>query len=107
MSHLLLVLIAIFATAFAQILLKKASFFDINTSSWLLYMSISAVSYAFSFVLYSRVLKYFPLNKIYPTMTVCQLILVTLYGLWIGEVITTRHSLGLAIGVLSIYLIMS
>ena len=103
----LLVIIAVFATAFAQVLLKKASFFDIKTTPWMVYMGISAVSYGFSFVLYSRVLKFYPLNKIYPTMTVGQLILVTLYGLYIGEVIGGRHSLGLLLGVLSIYLIMS
>jgi hypothetical protein len=58
-------------------------------------------------VLYSRILKYYALNKIYPAMTVGQLVLVTLYGLWIGEVIDGRHALGLAFGALSIYLIMS
>jgi len=103
----LLVIIAVFATAFAQVLLKKASYFDIKTTPWLIYMGISAVSYGFSFVLYSRVLKFYPLNKIYPTMTVGQLILVTLYGLYIGEMIGGRHSLGLLLGVFSIYLIMS
>lgn len=106
MPKLLLVVIAVFATAFAQVLLKKASYYDIKTSPWLMFMGISAASYAFSFILYSRVLKYYPLNKIYPAMTVAQLILVTLYGLWIGEAISGRHSLGLLIGMFSIYLIM-
>ena len=101
-----LVLIAIFATAFAQILLKKASFYEIRSTHWFSLMAISAVAYAFSFILYSRVLKYFPLNKIYPAMTVGQIILVTLYGLWIGEMISTSHAFGLAFGVLSIYLIL-
>ena len=107
MPKLLLVLFAVFATAFAQVLLKKASYHDIKTSPWLVYMGISAVSYGVSFILYSRVLKYYPLNKIYPAMTVAQIILITLYGLWIGEVISGRHSLGLLFGMLSIYLIMS
>jgi hypothetical protein len=40
-------------------------------------------------------------------MTVAQIILITLYGLWIGEVISGRHSLGLLFGMFSIYLIMS
>lgn len=107
MPKLLLVLITVFATAFAQILLKKASYHDVKTPPWLVYMGISAVSYAFSFILYSRVLKYYPLNKIYPATTVAQIILITLYGLWIGEVISGRHSLGLLFGMFSIYLIMS
>ena len=103
----LLVIIAILATAFAQILLKKASYFDIKTYTWMVYMGISAVSYGFSFLLYSRVLKYYPINKIYPAMTVGQIILITLFGLYIGEVIDGRHALGLLLGALSIYLIMS
>jgi hypothetical protein len=107
MPKLLLVLITVFATAFAQILLKKASYHDVKTPPWLIYMGISAASYAFSFILYSRVLKYYPLNKIYPATTVAQIILITLYGLWIGEVISGRHSLGLLFGMFSIYLIMS
>jgi multidrug transporter EmrE-like cation transporter len=107
MPPLLLVIIAIFATAFAQVLLKKASYFDIKTSPWVVYMGISAVFYGFSFILYSRVLKYYPINKIYPAMTVGQIILITLFGLYIGEVIDGRHALGLLLGALSIYLIMS
>ena len=102
-----MVIVAVFATAFAQVLLKKASYYDIRSASWLLLMGISACSYAASFVLYSRILKYFQLNKIYPAMTVGQLILVTVYGLWIGEVIDTRHALGLMLGVLSIFLILT
>jgi len=107
MQKISLVLIAVFATAFAQVLLKKASYYDIKTSSWLIFMGVSAVAYAFSFILYSRVLKYFPLNKIYPAMTVGQIILVTIYGLWIGELIGARHAVGLVFGALSIYLILS
>jgi len=102
----MLVVIAIFATAFAQVLLKKASFYEIKTVSWLLCMGVSAVSYAASFILYSRILKYFALNKIYPAMTIGQIMLVTLYGFSIGEVINGRHALGLLCGMLSIYLIL-
>lgn len=102
---LMLVLMAIFATAFAQILLKKASFYEIKTVSWILFMGVSAFSYTASFILYSRILKYYALNKIYPAMTIVQIILITLYGLSIGEPIDGRHALGLLFGILSIYLI--
>ena len=107
MTPPVLVVIGILATAFAQILLKKASYFDIKTYSWFVFMSISATSYAFSFILYSRILKYYPLNKIYPAMTVGQIMLVTVYGLLIGEAITGRHGIGLLFGALAIYLILS
>jgi hypothetical protein len=70
-------------------------------------MAVSALAYTASFILYSRILKYYPLNKIYPAMTVGQIILVTLYGLWIGEVIGIRHAIGFLFGMISIYLILS
>jgi drug/metabolite transporter (DMT)-like permease len=94
-------------TALAQILLKKASFTEIKTASWFLFMGLSAGSYALSFVLYSQMLRYYALNKVYPATTVAQIILITLFGLTIGETINLRHALGLACGVLAVYLILS
>jgi multidrug transporter EmrE-like cation transporter len=101
-----LVAVGIFCTALAQILLKRASGFDLKTMPWFWYMAASAVLYGTSFIAYSRILKYYALNRIYPAMTVCQLLLVTLYGLYVGEVIGLRQGLGLALGVVSIYLIL-
>src|SRR6266581_1240689 len=95
LSPSLLVVIGILMTAVAQILLKKASDFEIRTSSWIIWMGLSAVAYTVSFIAYSRILKYFALNKIYPAMTVAQIMVITLYGLWVGEAIGGRHALGL------------
>ena len=102
-----LVAIGILATAVAQVLLKKAAPYEIRTTSWLLFMGLAAASYTISFILYSRILKYYPLNKVYPAMTVAQIILITLYGLVVGEVIDGRQALGLLFGIVSIYLILS
>jgi hypothetical protein len=87
-------------------MLKKAAAFDVRTTSWMLWMGLSATTYAVSFVAYSRILKYYALNKIYPAMTVAQIIVITLYGLWVGEAIGGRQALGLLFGVVSIYLIL-
>src|SRR5213078_1969639 len=57
LSPSLLVLIAILLTAFAQVLLKKAADFEAMTSSWIVFFGSSAIAYALSFVLYSRILK--------------------------------------------------
>ena len=57
-------------TALAQILLKKAADFEVMTSSWIVFFGSSAVAYVGSFLLFSRILKYFALNKIYPAMTI-------------------------------------
>jgi hypothetical protein len=59
------------------------------------------------FVLYSQILKYYELNKIYPVLTVGQIMLVAIYGLVIGEAITERHALGLLLGGISIYFILT
>jgi hypothetical protein len=106
-SSSLLVVLGMFTTALAQVLLKKAAFFEMRTNTWLIYMALSAISYAFSFILYSRILKYFALNKIYPAMTVGQIIVVTLYGLVVGEMVSGRHAMGLLLGGVAIYLILT
>jgi hypothetical protein len=107
LSPTVLVVVAVLATALAQVLLKKASYYEIKTISWLMYMGVSAAVYALSFILYSRILKHFALNKIYPAMTIGQIMIVTLVGLLIGEAVGGRHALGLMCGVLAIYLILS
>ena len=107
LSPSMLVLIAIVLTALAQVLLKKAAEFEIMTSSWIIFFGSSAVAYALSFLLYSRILKYFALNKIYPAMTVAQIIVITLCGFLLGEVIGGRHALGLVLGAIAIYLILA
>src|SRR5262245_21671599 len=106
LSSASLIVIGIVTTAVAQLLLKKASAFEVATSSWILWMGLSAASYAVSFVAYSRILKYFALNKIYPAMTIAQIIVITLCGLWLGEVVGSRQLLGLVLGVAAIYLIL-
>jgi multidrug transporter EmrE-like cation transporter len=107
MSPSLLVLTGILTTALAQVLLKKAAGFDIRTPSWIVWMGFSAAAYTVSFVLYSRILKYYALDKIYPAMTVAQIIVITLCGIWMGEAIGGRHALGLLFGVVAIYLILA
>jgi len=106
-SPSLLVIVGIVTTAVAQVMLKKASAFDIRTTSWIMWMGMSAVAYTVSFVAYSRILKYFALNKIYPAMTIAQIMIITIYGLWVGEAVGGRHALGLVFGVVAIYLILA
>ena len=93
-------------TVLAQVLLKKASYFEFMTAMWFWYMALSAVVYSISFILYSRILKYYPLNKIFPVLIVGQIILITFYGMLIGETVTGRHALGLVLGGVAIYLIL-
>lgn len=103
----LLVFLGILTTAVAQVMLKKAAGFEVRTSSWIIWMGLSAASYTVSFVAYSRILKYFALNKVYPAMTVAQIMVITVIGLWMGEAIGARHALGLVFGAVAIYLILA
>lgn len=101
-----LVAFGIVATALAQILLKQSSFHGVFSSGWLVFVGIAGTAYALSFFMYALVLKTYPLNKVYPAMTVAQIAIVTVYGLAIGETIDTRHAVGLLLGVVAIYLIL-
>lgn len=103
----LLVAIGIVATALAQILLKQSSHHEVLTSPWVGFVAVAAASYAVSFLLYALILKHYPLNKVYPAMTVAQIVLITLYGLTIGEAVDLRHGVGLLLGVAAIYLILA
>jgi multidrug transporter EmrE-like cation transporter len=107
LSPSLLVLIGILMTALAQVLLKKAAGFEVRTSPWVTFFGLSAVAYAVSFIFYSQILKYFALNKIYPAMTIAQIVVITLLGLLMGEAVGARHALGLVFGAVAIYLILA
>lgn len=106
LSPALLVVIGVATTAIAQVLLKKASGFAVLTPTWTVWFGLSASAYVVSFVAYSQVLKYFALNRIYPAMTVAQILLITVVGLWMGEAVSGRHALGLLLGIGAIYLIL-
>jgi hypothetical protein len=106
LSPSVLVGIGILLTAFAQVLLKKSAAFETTTIPWLTFFGLSAVAYALSFFVYSQILKYFSLNKIYPAMTVGQIVVITVAGLMMGETVGGRHALGLLLGVVAIYLIL-
>lgn len=100
-----LVAIGILATSLAQILLKQSSFHGTLSAMWIVFVGVAAVAYGSSFLLYALALKSYPLNKVYPVMTVAQLAIVTVYGMTIGEAIDLRHAMGLVLAVAAIVLI--
>jgi multidrug transporter EmrE-like cation transporter len=107
LSPPLLVVFGVLLTALAQVVLKKAAGFEVGTSPWIIYFGLSAAAYALSFIFYSQILKYYALNKIYPAMTVAQIVVITLVGYVLGEAVGARHALGLALGAVAIYLILA
>ena len=107
LSPSLLVLVGVLMTALAQVLLKKAAGFEVRTSPWIIFFALSAAAYAVSFLMYSQILKYFALNKIYPAMTVAQIVVITVLGYLMGETVGVRHAMGLVFGAVAIYLILA
>jgi drug/metabolite transporter (DMT)-like permease len=102
-----LVVMGVLTSASAQIMLKRATQFEILTKAWFLYIFLSVFLYFISFALYFYILRVFPISKIYPVMTICVIILITSYGFFIGEHIPIKQMVGLVLGMCSIYLILT
>ncbi len=107
MTRYILVLFGVLITAMAQVLLKRSSGIQTWSKQWFIFLILSLFLYILSLGIYFFVLKFFPLSKIYPIMTISVILLITFYGLFIGENITIRHLIGLFLGVGSVYFIFS
>ena len=101
------VLGGIIFSSLAQILLKRATFLEGKDSVWFLSIAGSSFCYLISFAAYYLALRQFAISKISPVMTVGVVLIVVTYGYWMGEIITTRQSLGVLLGIISIILILS
>lgn len=94
-------------SAFAQILLKKSSLFENWSRQWIVFLALSAIVYAVSLFLYLYLLRMHPISKIYPVLTVLVILIITVYGFLTGEHISLQHLAGLALGAVSIYLMLA
>lgn len=103
----LLVAVGILASALAQIMLKKTSILEIRSSNWLVFIVLSCIFYLVAFLFYYVILKFFPISKISPVMTIGVMILVVIFGIYIGETISLKLLFGLLLGMFSIYLILT
>jgi len=107
MKYILLFLSVIFAVL-AQILLKKASFVTPYEKKWLFLISLSILSYAITFIFQTYIYRFFELSKVGPFSAIAIMIIVFLSGaLFFGEQIHVREMVGVLLGLISIYLIMS
>ena len=106
MMKYFLIVAGIIPSALAQIFLKKASFYELKSFNWFLFVGFSGFSYFLSFVLYFFILKNFPISKVSPVMTICVMLIVVSFGFFIGEKITIKHILGIILGLSSVYLIL-
>ena len=107
MTKYILVLFGVLTSASAQIMLKKSSGYQSWSRAWFVFILLSVFLYLVSFVLYFHILRRFPISKIYPIITICVILLITGYGFFIGEKISTKQMVGLLLGMCSIYLILA
>jgi drug/metabolite transporter (DMT)-like permease len=106
MIKFLLIPIGIAASALAQVLLKKAAVFSFSDALFYVYFCCAGLSYVVSFGLYAVILKYFPISKISPVMTLGTMALVLATGvLFFKEIITVKQIIGIALGIIAILLI--
>ena len=101
------VLTGIFCSSLAQISMKRAALFEGQQLVWLSFLIGSSICYLLSFVCYYFALKYFPISKIAPLMTIGVVLIVVLYGMCSGETIGFKNVLGFILGTVSIYFILS
>ena len=108
MTKYLFIALGILSSAIAQMLLKKASALSFRDGLYYFYFCSAGVSYVVSFVLYTLILKYFPITKISPVMTLGTMTVVIILGVLIfHEIISIKQMIGIALGAVAIILIAS
>ena len=91
----LLIPVAVVLSASAQIILKKASGFPNWTTNWYLFLGVSGALYLVALFVYMHLMRLYPISRIYPTLTVLVIVVITVYGALIGEHISVKHLAGL------------
>jgi uncharacterized membrane protein len=97
----------IFCSSMAQICLKRATSLENEKFLWSGLIIGSAAFYLVAFAAYYLALKHVPISKVAPVMTVGVVAVVVMYGVFAGEDVSLLHGVGLILGAISIYLILS
>lgn len=107
MKFLVLLLGVCFAST-AQLLMKLLSKYEVLSKQWSSYLILSVLFYGLAFLSQIYLYKLFQLNKISPAMSIIIMIIVVIAGtFFFKETITPKHIIGVCLGILSIYLILS
>lgn len=107
MNSVLSVVIGVLTSAGAQLLIKRASAHALLSPGWIGWMAASGLSYAASFVVYSLVLRRFPISVIGPVMTIAVMCTVVLAGVMMGETLGLRQYAGILLGVGAVVIILA
>jgi len=107
MKYILAILSIVLATT-AQILVKSASFQEIYAKKWIILTLTAVITYGVAFLFQSYVFRLFPLTKIGPSSAIAVMVLVFVCGVFLfGESLQLKQVIGIILGVISVYLIMS
>jgi drug/metabolite transporter (DMT)-like permease len=103
----LLASISILSAVLAQILIKKASYFQFAEKKWLFLICLSILLYIITFFTQTIVVRIFPISKILPVSAIAIMILIFISGIvFFGETVNFKQILGIVLGILSIILIL-
>ena len=105
-SNFIYIIGGIIFSSTAQICMKIAADHDAISLKWFTLLTGSATSYFLSFIMYYFALKHFPISKVSPAMTVAVVALVTLFGIYSGEVLSIKQIIGVGLAFLSIAMIL-
>lgn len=103
--RLLLIPASILCSAFAQVALRQAGRHEQFIGPWVYWILASVAAYGFSFLTYAVLLKWYPISRISPLLTVGVMLAVVGAGAVLGESLGTRQWMGIAFGVIAIILI--
>jgi drug/metabolite transporter (DMT)-like permease len=93
-------------SSLAQVCMKIAADYSTTNMKWISLLTGSALAYLLSFVMYYFALKHFPISIVSPAMTVAVVALVTLFGIYSGEILSIKQIIGVALAFLSIAMIL-
>lgn len=100
--------LCVLLTVSAQVLLKHTSAYPAWSKGFFLFVAGSMLTYCLAFLAQSLAMRYFPLSKMSPAMSVATMVLVFVAGvLLFKEQIALKQMLGIALGAASVYLILS
>ena len=107
LTRYLMIPLGVLLSASAQIMLKKASGFSNWSTNWTIFLVVSGVLYLAALFVYLYLMRLYPISRIYPILTVLVIVVITIYGAAIGELISIKHLVGLVLGAASVYLLLS
>lgn len=104
----LLIALSIIAAAGAQVIIKSSSLYPLYSKKWLITFILSICCYAIAFCLQTVLVRHFPLSKIGPSMGISIMLLVFIAGIIVfGETTQTKQIIGIFLGMIATYLILS